>query len=471
MSVQQFLAILRARRRLGLIVFFSTIALAVALSLLLPPRYTAEASVVVDIKPDPIAGMMYEGMMNPSVMATQTDILSSDRVTRRVIRDLKLDQRPEVRAQWQSDGPGMGTVEDWLVDALQKRLDVKPSKESNVILVDYKAPDPKLAAVLANAFVSAYLETVLELRVDPAKQYNSFFDQQTKDARNAVSEAQARLTAYQQQKGIVGDDERFDVETSRLNDLASQLVMQQALAAESTSRESQITGGNSDRMSEALSNPVVAGLKVDLARAQANLQELNSRLGASNPQVIQAKANIAELHARLNAELGRVAGGVGVTAKINSARLAEMRTALEAQRARVMELKKDREQVAVLQRDLDNAERNYETISSRQSQSKLESQTQQSNVSLLSPALPPIEPSFPKLLLNVLIAIFLGGLLGVAAMLIREMRDRRVRGSTDLVESLGLPIIGVMPRPAIKRRPSLMAQRVVSGQLAAPGKK
>jgi chain length determinant protein EpsF len=472
MTISQLIAILRARRLLALSIFVGTIALGLLVSFVLPARYTAEATVVVDVKPDPIEGAMSLAMSTtPSIMATQVDIIVSDRVTRRVIHDLKLDQNPVVQQQWKSDGPGSGTVEDWLVDTLQRKLDVKPSKEGNVIAITYKAPDPKFAATLANAFANAYLETVLELRVDPAKQYNDFFESKTKEARRAVETAQEKLSAYQRDNGIVGDDEHYDVETSRLNQLTEQLVLQQAIAAESTSRQRQASQGKGDQMTESLGNMVVGGLKVDLARAEANLKELNSRLGVNNPQVQAAQANVNELRSRLDAETSRATSGVGVTAQINNARLADVRAQIEAQRTKVLKLKSTRDQLSVLQRDLQNAQRDYESIAMRFSQSKLASQTQQSNVYLLSSASPPLEPSFPRLPLNILISVFLGILFAIAAALLREASDRRVRGSVDIIDSLGLPMIGVMPRPTTKRGATLMAQRVISGRLAAPAKR
>jgi succinoglycan biosynthesis transport protein ExoP len=473
MNFSQFVAVLRARWQLAALVFLTTVTLAVVLSLVLPKKYTGSASVVVEVKPDPITGM-FGTMMNPSMMATQVDIIGSDRVARRVIRNLKLDQSEQVRAQWQEDTDGKGTVEDWLVDLFQKQLDVKPSRESNVIVVSYKAPDPNFAAALANAFVQAYVDTSLELRVDPARQYSGFFDKRAKEARDTLEAAQTKLSEYQRENGIVGNDERLDVETGRLNELSSQLVQMQAVASESNSRRAQIRKGNGEGMTEALNNPVIGNLKVDLGRAEANLEELNTRLGPNHPQVQQVRANIAELRSRIAAEVKRVGGGVGITASVNSARVREVREQLDAQRAKVLQMKEGRDAMAVLQRDVESAQRAYETINTRLTQTSLESQTQQSNVSILSAATPPLIPSSPKLLLNTLLAIFLGGLLAVGSTLVREFQDRRVRGAQDLVDALGLPMLGVIPRPIAgggkRAKLSLMAQRVISGRLPAPGK-
>lgn len=469
MTFSQFFSILRARWKLSALVLVLVIAAALALSLSMSKKYTATASVVVDIKPDPISGVMLGQMMSPAIMATQVDIIQSDRVTRRVIRNLKLADNPAVRQQWMDATDGQGTVEDWLARSVQNQLDVKPSRESNVISISYQAPDAAYAAALANAFVKAYVDTSIELRVDPARQYSGFFDLQAKDSREKLEAASAKLSEFQRANGIVGSDERLDVETARLNDLSTQLVALQAVAAESTSRQTQAAGGAGDRLAESLSNPVVSSLKIELSRAEAALQELNSRLGNAHPQVQQSRANVTELRSRLAAEESRVTGSVGVTARINNARLGEVRSQLDEQRNKVLKLKEQRDSMAVLQRDVDNAQKAYDAIVARLNQTNLESQTQLSNINVLSQASAPLAASSPKVLLNTAVAVFVGTLLAIGLALVRELLDRRVRSTTDLVESLGLPVLGVMPKPLAKRgRPSLMAQRVISGRLPAP---
>jgi chain length determinant protein EpsF len=470
MTFKQFFIILRARWITVFSVFFAVVGLVLVLSLVLPKKYKAEASVMVDVNPDPVASVVYGALLNPAIMATQVDIITSDRVARRVIRNLKLDKNPDVIEQWHVEADGQGSVEDWLGGVFQKHLDVKPSRESNVITVSYSSGDPKGAAAIANAFVQAYLDTALELRVDPARKYSGFFGQQTKEAKDKLEAAQKALSTAQQETGITGSDERLDVETARLNELSSQLVAMQTLAAETSSREHY--KGEGDTLSDTLTNPVVANLKVDLGRAEANLHELSSRLGANNPQVIQAQANIAELRSRIAAETRRVTGSVDVNARVNASRVAAMRDELDAQRQKVLELKAGRDRIAILEKELESAQRNYDSVSTRFSQVNLESQTQQANVVLLSPASPPLDPAFPKLLLNTLVGVFLGVLIAIGSALVRELVDRRVRNTRDLAESLAIPVLGVMPRPPKKRKGALasgMAQRVISGRLPAPG--
>ena len=122
MTFLQFLSILRARKWAALAVFVLVVAVTVVLSLVLPKQYRGEASVVVDVKPDPIALMGNPVAALPSFMATQVDILTSDRVAQRVIRDLKLADNPQLRQQWQDDAQGRGCLGVGL--ALEPQLDI-----------------------------------------------------------------------------------------------------------------------------------------------------------------------------------------------------------------------------------------------------------------------------------------------------------------------------------------------------------
>jgi polysaccharide biosynthesis transport protein len=451
MTFSQFLAILRARKWAALLVFTLVVATAVIVSLLLPKSYTGTASIVIDAKPDPVSALAYPAMALPSFMATQVDILQSDRVTLKVIRDLKLAESPQIREQWLTASEGKGTIEQWLIALLQKQLDVKPSRESNVIQVIYKAPDPNFAAGLANAFTQAYIATTLQLRVDPAKQFTSFFDTQTKDARDALERAQSKVSAFQRANGIIATDERLDIENARLSELSSQLVQLQAISAESTSRQAQAQGAASDRIQDVLNNPLIAGLRADMSRNEARLQELSSRLGENHPQVVELKANIAELQRRVQSETGRVTGGVSVSNTINTARVGQVKRDLDEQRARVLRMKAVRDEGQVLVREVENAQRTFESLVARFNQTSLESQSTQSFASVLSVALPPVTPSSPKLLLNTALAVFVGTLLAVGVALMLEMTDRRVRAPEDVVASLELPVLGLLPKPSSKR--------------------
>jgi succinoglycan biosynthesis transport protein ExoP len=451
MSFSQFLAILIARWKISAAVFFTIVLATLAYSLSLDKQYTATASIVIEAKPDPLLAAIYSGGVNSSLIATQIDVLTSNRVAVKVTRNLKLTENPDIRAQWLENTKGEGSIEQWLSLIFSKSLEVRPSRDSNVIYVSYRAADPKFAAGLANAFVQAYLETNLELRVDPAKQFATFFESRAKDSRDSLEAAQTRLSEFQRERGIVASDERLDIENSRLNELSSQLVGLQALASDSGSRQNASRGGQADRMQEVLSSGLISGLKADQARLNARLEEMGSKFGDSHPQVIEAKANLAELQKRIDAETGKVTGSLGISNSINMQRVSELRASLNAQRAKILEMKAVRDEGAVLVRDVENAQRTYDQTIQRLNQTTLESQATQSNISVLTQAQPPTVHTSPRVGLNTLISIFLGAIVCIGVALAVEMYDRRIRSSEDVVAALALPVIGVMLPPTAKR--------------------
>jgi polysaccharide biosynthesis transport protein len=472
MNLSHFLAVLRARW-LSAVIVFGAVVVATILYLVFATRvYTATASLLIDVKPDPVSSMLYGGA-TPSQINTQIEILRSDRVAQRVAQNLKLADLADMRAAWASAKSGL-TIQEWLTEFVEAGLDPRVSSPgSNVINISYHSADPRFAATVANAYVQAYLETSIELRVDPAKQYSGFFTDQQKEARTALEAAQNKLSAFQKEKGIIGSDDHFDLEMSRLTALTQELVAIQTARVSASTRQGAI--GNSGQLGEVLSNGTVSALKSELSDAELKLQELSSRYGDRHPQVQDARATVAELRRKLAHATSDVTGSIGIDARVGRAREAEIQAAVDAQRAKVLSLKETRDQVAVLQRDVDNAQRSYDLVYNRASQTNLESQNRQSNATVISQATVPSNPSSPKLVPVLLMGLVAALGLGLATALLLEQMDKRIRTTTDAFDFLGLPVIGIMPSPNMNRRlkgqMAMIQDRVVSGRrLPAPEK-
>jgi chain length determinant protein EpsF len=439
MNFTQFLLILKARSLVALLALGVTVATTVVVSLLLPKSYTATSTLVVDSKAkDPVTGILLPAQLLPGYMATQVDILKSQNVGLKVVQGLKLAENPQVRADFQAANEGKGSIQHWLADLLLKKLDVTPSRESAVIQVAFSGADPQFSAVIANAFAQAYINTNLELKVEPARQTSVWFESQVKGLRENLEKAQSKLSSYQREKGLIASDERLDVETARLAELSSQLVGAQSQTFDSSSRQSQ--SGNA--LAEVEQNPLIQGLKRDLAVGETKLAELGLKVGKNHPQYLRTQAEVDSLRAELSAEMKTVTRSIGTTTKVAQGREADIRNALAAQKSRVLSLKQQRDEASVLVREVENAQRIYDSALQRFNQSALESQNTQTDVVILNPAVPPLEASSPKVLLNTILAIFLGGLLGIGLAFLMEMIDRRVRSSEDLATALDIPVLG-----------------------------
>ena len=451
MDFQQYLLALQARRKVFLMVFAAIIVAATAVALILPKRYEATATVLLDARDEQTTA---PGRVSPRERAgwvyTQMDLIQSGKVAGRVVRDLKLVQEPGVREAFEKDTGGAGTIENWLAEQLLLRLKVDTGA-SNVLIIKYSSDDAQASARYANAFAKAYLETALELRTEPSREAADWFEEQLKGLRTAITQSQTKLTGFQREKGIVGVDERMDIEYARLTEISTQLNTQRNAAIEAETRYKQAAemlkgGAPAESLPEVLSNGYIITVKAALQAAEGRLDEQSQVMGKNHPVYQRTAAEVAALKERLAAETKKVIASLGNTAEQGKKRAAELQAAYDAQQERIMKMKDTRVELAVLTRDVDNAQRAYDTALGRLTQMKLESRARQTNLAMLTPAIEPIKPAAPKVGLIIALAVIVGGLLAAGVVYLLEMMDRRVRSRSDLEARLALPTLGQLSR-------------------------
>lgn len=441
MNLRQYFFMFRVRWRLALALTFGTALIAVPVILMLPKQYTASTSLSVEIKsPDVITTLLM-----PTNLASQEEIIRSERVTRAVIETVGFDTDPHLRASWEQSSGGRGRFEDWLTQSLLRRVTVIPSRRGdNIITIQYRSFSASEAAAVANAFAKHYADAAIEMKVEPARQYARWFGEQGKKLRAELEAAQARLSAFQRDKGIGVRDENLVAETERLAQLAAQLTAAQTEAVDARSKLR--TGG--DALPEVMRNSVIQGLRGDILRLEAKLRDAGANLGANHPQYRAMQAELGELKARLEAETRHVVQSVSSARSVSGDKEREVKAALDAQRKKLLAMRTERDQLAVLERDVEAAKQAFETADRRFTQQNLESQATQSNVFLIRAAIEPLEPSFPKVKLYILASILFGALLGAGTAHALETIDRRVRCVEDVAGLLQIPVLGVIEREA-----------------------
>jgi chain length determinant protein EpsF len=442
MNFHQFLLALRGRFWVFLSLLVATVAAAVAVTLLMPKTYEATVALLLDNRDEQsLSGTLPSGRERLGFMQTQIDIITSQRVARRVAEELKLADSEHVQEAFVKS-KAKGDINDWLGSGLLGKLKVNGS-QSSVIQLTYSSDDPAFAAAVANAFAKAYMDTTLALRVEPTKQAASWFDDQLKLLRKDFEEAQNKLARFQKEKGIIATDERLDVENQRLAELSTQALVAQNMTYEAQSRSGLARGNTSQaNLPEVLGNPLVQALKTDLLRAESKLQELSTRLGPNHPQYQQQASEVEALRTRVNSEIGRVVAGVQNVTAQNRAREGSLVAALAEQRKRVVEMRDAKNQAFVLTRDVETAQKAYEAALGRHLVNKVESGARQTNVTILNPATEPSDPSKPRRMINILLGFVIGTVLGLGAVFLLELLDRRVRSTTDLEAGLDVPLLG-----------------------------
>lgn len=447
MSPTAFLNILYARRGLILMmVLLSTLA-AVIVTLATPKTYKATTSLVVNYKgTDSVTGLVLPSQLTPAFMATQIDIISNVSTALKVVDQLKLTDHAEVYKKFEAQTNGQGDIREWQAQQLLRKLDVSPSRESNLLKITFSAAEPQQAASIANAFASSYEEMSVHLRVDPSRKAAAYFNDQIKELRNKFEEAQRKVAAYQQQNGIVSVDQNFDVETLRLNELSNRLALAQTQTMEAVSRRTEVSGRQAHNSPDVAANPIVQDLRMKLTAAEAKLAVLSETLTENHPQFKAAEREVQVLRNDLRNAINSSALVVTNNARILERHEAELNDAVQAQIARVMDANKKRGELKVLSHEMESAQRSYEMAAQRFMQANLEGQSNLTDISVLTPATPPLKHAAPRARLNLLFALGLGLMLGVGLAVLAEIVDRRIRSRHDLADLLEAPVFEIVNR-------------------------
>ena len=375
MNISLFLSILRSSMWLVVFTVGVTTATAAYLTSNQPRLYRGTTKLIVNFQDEnPFEESRLPAQLSGSYMATQLDIIRSNRVARRVVESLQMENRPELISEVLPEARDASEdISNWLASKLMQNMEVALGRgNSRVVSIGFVSSNPELAAEIANAYATAYMDITLELSREPVRRNAEWFDEQIKILREQLEEAEARLTGFQQENGIVAMDERLDTETARLSELSRSLVA-----------------------------------------AQSELYDVQSRkLGANHPDYQSAVQRERSLQA-----------------------------SVERQKARLLELKEQRDQLGALAREVENRQANYESTLQTSYQARLESQFNQTNVAILSPAVVPGKPFSPNVALNMLSAVFLGLLLAIAIAVVIELTHRRVRTEEDIRNLLGVPVL------------------------------
>ena len=158
-----------------------------------------------------------------------------------------------------------------------------------------------------------------------------------------------------------------------------------------------------------------------------------------------------ELRTRLNTEISRVKNSIRTANSVNLQRERELSAAVDAQKAKVLSLRSKRDQIAILQQDLASAQKAYDLVERRLTETQVAMSAGLSNISIITPAVVPLLPSRPNLILNVAVGLFLGLFLGLMAAFTLEAAQKPLQAS-------GIPVLAVLP-PSQSTR----AQRLIGG--------
>ena len=448
---------------LGLITALAFLALAA-------PRHTAVAQLLFDpnglrVIDNTVTTSSPPSDANTVQVESQVRVLTSDKVVRRVIAELNLDQDPEFV------GATQGTLA--ALDRIARRLDLASSvsgKDPAVIALQNLSPAlvarrqertyvvdlsvttqaPDKSARIANAIIQVYLADLDAARTDAVQRTTDALSSRLQELKDRVRDAEDRSEKYKAEHNIIATSGQL-VNEQQLTDLSSQLTQASARAEEAKARLDQIgqlkrADADPGAISEAVQSRTMTALRAQYAEVLRREAELATQLGARHPSMIDIKEQARDLRQVIDREVAHFAEA----ARGDHDRARATQEALERRLAALKREAVSTSQALVrlreLERDVEASRAVYQAFLVRSRETSEQERFSTANVRILSEASQPARKTWPPRAMFVLAtALALGAVAGAGLGVIRDRSDDRIRSRRDLEAVSRLPILAEIP--------------------------
>lgn len=447
----QFSSILAAFRRHWLLAagFASmVVAGAMLVTLLMKPTYAPVGRLEVD-PPGSEVFSLQNGSAGEvdldRIIATEIEVLHGDALALDVVRQLRLDLRPEFVEKQASHGEiedGVSPAERAALDYLRSHTNVVPLKESRIIEVSFSSHDARLSRDVVNAILSAYMERHYRSRFDAVTQSSEWLSRQLADIRNQADKSTQALADYEKKHAIGDVGSEQSTIADKVQTLNRQLTQAQADRIQLESFARSINEGSGDSLPQVRDNPVVQELTKKLADTQTELSQASVIYGKNHPTVRKLENSVHELEHQLQQQRNSIMDGIKTSYRAANAREQLMQRQLNEAMGGFSELG----DYNVLKHDAQANTDLYNALYARIKEAGIAAASKSSNIRVLENAALLTHPTRPKPLRNLGVALTFGILGGLFLAFVRDRLDSSIRSPEEVAQSVGLPAVGLIPR-------------------------
>ncbi|HLH98878.1 MAG TPA: GumC family protein [Xanthobacteraceae bacterium] len=410
----------------------------VAAELTLTPRYRAVSQILigpVDLQgvDKSVVPTAQSADANVIEVESETRVLTSDRVLRRVVETEKLANDREFNSGGSSRLEALISLlklslgfrasakpatdpEAAAVRGLQRDVTAKRTERTYVVDLAVETADPEKSARLANAIVAAYFAEQSAAHTEAARRVAESLTSRLAELRERVRRSEEAVEHYKSEQGIVGASGRL-VDEQQLTELNNQLTAAQARTAEAKAkydevRKLQERGADPGGTLEAVQSTTIGLLRQQYAAAVQRQANLSAELGPQHPYVAEARAQVRNAQRVVGEEVARVVDATRTEYERARANQEQLSGNLEALKQRAISTGLAFVKLRELEREVDASRAVYEAFLVRARETSEQERVDTVNVRVLSDAEPPLDRSWPPRRLVLLIAALVCGLLG-----------------------------------------------------------
>lgn len=495
-TLRDLLRIFNRRRRAVFVTAAIIFVLAVCACVFMTRRYTANSIIQLEksssdsLGLDSLIGAASGGASDSlSVnvdLQTQANILQSEALALKVIKELNLEQNDDFKPHFSPVGwllglvsprgpvdPAHASLEDSparrgrVLKVFANNLKVKVTAGTRLLEVDYTNRNPKVAAAVVNHLVQALIDYTFQTKFTATNQVSQWLEGQLGDLRKQSEQLQARVVALQQGSGIFGIGgtdlqgkpviyspilDRLQQSTAQLSQAQMNRVLKASVAevvktgnAELISQLSGTTIASSSGQGVTNSLTLIQNLRLQEATLQSQIDQDASQFGPAYPKLIQERASLRGVQQSLQDEIKRVGARAQNDLDVASKAERGARAAYDGDRTAAEKLNDKSIEYAILSKEADQSQELYQDLLKRLKEAGILEGLHSSNVTVVDPASAPAKPSKPQVPLYLLLGLVLGIFLGCCAALLIDAVDNKIQGA-DEIEALQIPLLGIAPQ-------------------------
>lgn len=411
------------------------------------PRYTGTAQVLLESREAAFARTAQEREQvtppDEQAVASQVQVMMSRDLAREAIRRLKLVGNPEFDPSAGEAGPVKRVLmllgiagnpldrpaEDRVLDAYFDRLLVYAAGKSRIISVEFRSRDPELAAEGANTVAGLYLASLEAAKVDTARYASTWLGGNIESLRKRVAEAEAKVEAFRARNGLVSAPGTTGqpLTAQQLGELSTQLSQARTIQADLTGRlkaiKEMIKDGRAFEIPDVANNELVRRTVENRIAVRAQLALESRTLLPAHPRIKELTAQVTDLDAQIKSAAERIVRTMENDQRIAASRVESLRAAVDGQRDVVVKGNASEIELRALEREAKAQREQLESYLARYREaSAREAETASpADARIVSRAVRPELPSFPKKVPIVAFATLLALMLSAGAVIGRRL--------------------------------------------------
>ncbi|MGO7334976.1 GumC family protein [Rhizobium leguminosarum] len=425
---------------------------------IMSPQYRTETRILIEPRAPAFASTQQINdasagpLMDELNIASQVQLLQSADLLKKVINDLKLYNLPEFDDA--ASGSAMSSIlvklhlkknplenppEERVIDAFVERLQVYQVPGSRVIGINFTSKDPKLAAAIPNAMANVYLSTQSGAKLDSNSEATRWLEPEIEGLRRKVSEAEKKVAEYRTAHGLLQTNGTTTFPAQQLNDISAELTRVRGDKANAEARAQAVrnalsSGEASDTLPDIMSSQAIQRLKGTESGLQSQISDLQTSLLNNHPRLKSLRAQLSDIRTQIRQETQKILASIENESKVADLRASELERQSDTVQATSARAGEDEVGLNALEREANAQRQLLETylVRYREAASRADSNSSPADARIVSKAVEPVDPYFPKVVPIVVVAAVATLIMSAIVIMLAELFSGRALRPTDL---------------------------------------